>query len=126
MKKLAVFIYSMAGGGAERVVSNLLSELVGRYEIYLILMNDRIAYPIPHDVKIYYLENSNPFENGLIKFAKLPFLALKYKPHSQVSGRFYQAEPFYRQWWASFQRYLRGSLHQQYQGRFEYLQYRHR
>ena len=60
MKKLAVFIYSMAGGGAERVVSNLLSELVGRYEIYLILMNDRIAYPIPHDVKIYYLENSKP------------------------------------------------------------------
>lgn len=86
MKKLAVFIYSMAGGGAERVVSNLLSELVGRYEIYLILMNDRIAYPIPHDVKIYYLENSKPFENGLIKFAKLPFLALKYKRLCRALG----------------------------------------
>lgn len=79
MKKLAIFIYSMAGGGAERVVSNLLSELVKRYNVYLILMNDRIAYPIPHDAKIYYLENSKPFENGIMKFVKLPFLALKYK-----------------------------------------------
>ncbi|ARR02854.1 N-acetylgalactosamine-N,N'-diacetylbacillosaminyl-diphospho-undecaprenol 4-alpha-N-acetylgalactosaminyltransferase [Campylobacter vicugnae] len=79
MKKISLFIYSMAGGGAERVVSNLLSELVNHYEIYLILMNNRISYKIPHDVKIHYLENSNPFESGILKFAKLPFLALKYK-----------------------------------------------
>lgn len=79
MKKISLFIYSMAGGGAERVVSNLLSELVNHYEVYLILMNNRISYKISHDVKIHYLENSNPFENGILKFAKLPFLAIKYK-----------------------------------------------
>ncbi|WP_096021038.1 glycosyltransferase [Campylobacter lanienae] len=79
MKKLSLFIYSMAGGGAERVVSNLLNELVKRYEVHLILMNSTISYKIPHESKIHYLENSKPFENGFLKFAKLPFLALKYK-----------------------------------------------
>ena len=29
----------MAGGGAERVVSNLLGELAARYEVHLVLMN---------------------------------------------------------------------------------------
>ncbi|ARR00045.1 MULTISPECIES: N-acetylgalactosamine-N,N'-diacetylbacillosaminyl-diphospho-undecaprenol 4-alpha-N-acetylgalactosaminyltransferase [Campylobacter] len=79
MKKISLFIYSMAGGGAERVVSNLLNELIKRYEVYLVLMNNTISYKIPHSVKICYLENSKPFENGFLKFAKLPFLALKYK-----------------------------------------------
>lgn len=79
MKRLSVFIYSMAGGGAERVVSNLLTRLVERYEIHLILMNDRIYYEIPNDVKIHYIEKSAPFENGIKKLLKLPFLGYKYK-----------------------------------------------
>ncbi|EAJ5693727.1 glycosyltransferase [Campylobacter fetus] len=86
MKKLSVFIYSMAGGGAERVVSNLLTELINSYEVHLILMNDRIFYEIPKDVKIHYLENSEPFENGLWKLIKLPFLGLKYKKLCQNLG----------------------------------------
>ena len=79
MKKLSVFIYSMGGGGAERVVSNLLFELVKKYEVYLILMCDRIYYNIPKEVEIYYIEKSQPFENGIKKLLKLPFLAYKYK-----------------------------------------------
>ncbi|MBT0612528.1 N-acetylgalactosamine-N,N'-diacetylbacillosaminyl-diphospho-undecaprenol 4-alpha-N-acetylgalactosaminyltransferase [Campylobacter hyointestinalis] len=79
MKKMSVFIYSMAGGGAERVVSNLLTELVKKYEIHLILMNDRISYEIPSSVKLHFLERSKPFENGFLKLIKLPFLGLKYK-----------------------------------------------
>lgn len=79
MKKLSVFIYSMAAGGAERVVSNLLDELVKSYEVHLILMNDRIFYKIHKNVVIHYLENSKPFENGFIKLLKLPYLGLKYK-----------------------------------------------
>lgn len=86
MKKLSVFIYSMAGGGAERVVSNLLTNLIKKYEVHLILMNDRIFYPIPKEVKIHYLENSAPFENGIIKFLKLPFLGLKYKKLCEKLG----------------------------------------
>lgn len=79
MKKLSVFIYSMAGGGAERVVSNLLGELAKKYEIHLILMNERIYYEIPKQVKIHFIEKSAPFENGVKKLLKLPFLAIKYK-----------------------------------------------
>ncbi len=79
MKKLSVFIYSMAGGGAERVVSNLLGELTAHYEVHLVLMNERIFYEIPNGVQIHFIEKSAPFENGLLKLAKLPFLALRYK-----------------------------------------------
>ena len=79
MKKLSVFIYSMAGGGAERVVSNLLTELCKMYEVHLILMNDRIFYKIPNSVQVHFIEKSAPFENGLKKLIKLPFLGLKYK-----------------------------------------------
>ncbi|MDA3077460.1 glycosyltransferase [Campylobacter sp. JMF_06 NA1] len=79
MKKLSVFIYSMAGGGAERVVSNLLPELCKAYEVHLILMNDRIFYEIPNSVQVHFIEKSAPFENGLKKLIKLPFLGLKYK-----------------------------------------------
>ena len=86
MKKLSVFIYSMAGGGAERVVSNLLGELCKAYEVHLVLMNDRIYYEIPTQVQIHYIENSAPFENGLIKLFKLPFLGRKYKKLCESLG----------------------------------------
>lgn len=79
MKKLNVFIYSMAGGGAERVVSNLLPSLASEYEINLILMRDKIDYKIPTCIKVHLIENSAPFENGFKKLLKLPFLGLKYK-----------------------------------------------
>ncbi|WP_291952556.1 glycosyltransferase [Campylobacter sp.] len=78
MKKLAIFIYSLGSGGAERVVSTLLPMLNLKYEIHLILMNDKISYEIP-EVNIHYLEKSTPNENNLYKFLKLPILALKYK-----------------------------------------------
>ena len=76
--KISILIYSLASGGAERVVSILLKELKG-YEIDLILMNDTIFYDVPENIKIVYLEKSNPFESGIKKFLKLPLLGFKYK-----------------------------------------------
>ncbi len=78
-KNLSILVYSLAGGGAERVVSILLDELKSDYYITLVLMNNTIVYKIPKGQKVVYLENSNPFEVGLLKFFKLPFLGLKYK-----------------------------------------------
>ena len=54
----------MAGGGAERVVSNLLKYLVNHFEIHLILQNDQIDYGLPKGVKNHFLKNTKPFESG--------------------------------------------------------------
>ncbi|WP_458699892.1 glycosyltransferase [Sulfurospirillum sp. 1307] len=78
-KKLAILIYSLASGGAERQVSILLKKLSKKYNIILVLMNDTIFYEIPKNIEVIFLEKSKPFESGIKKFLKLPFLAIKYK-----------------------------------------------
>lgn len=85
-KKLSILIYSLAGGGAEKVVSILLESLKEHFDVTLVLMNSSIVYNIPSSQKIFYLENSNPVENALYKFAKLPILALKYKRFCQKNN----------------------------------------
>lgn len=76
---IAIFIYSMSGGGAERVVSYLLPYLKKQnHTVHLILMNTTISYTLPDNIPIHYLEKSRATENGLLKFLKLPFLAYKY------------------------------------------------
>ena len=78
-QKLSILIYSLASGGAERVVSTLLEELKKKFDITLVLMNDTIFYNIPEDVHVEYMEKSSNLESGIIKLIKLPFLAFKYK-----------------------------------------------
>ncbi|MGE4294198.1 MAG: glycosyltransferase [Campylobacterales bacterium] len=75
---LGVMLYSLSGGGAERVAALLCRELADRFDITLVLMNDRIDYPLPANQKILYLEHSQPDETGLFKLLKLPLLAWRY------------------------------------------------
>ena len=77
-KKISIFINSIAGGGAERVVSLLLNELKNDFTIYLVLLNNNIEYDLPEEQKIFCL-NQPSNENGLIKLIRLPFLAMRYK-----------------------------------------------
>jgi N-acetylgalactosamine-N,N'-diacetylbacillosaminyl-diphospho-undecaprenol 4-alpha-N-acetylgalactosaminyltransferase len=77
--KIAILVYSLAGGGAERMVSYLLPYLQTKgIEVHLVLMNNNISYVIPKDIPIHYLEQSQGNENGFFKLIKLPFLAYKY------------------------------------------------
>ena len=77
--RLGILIYSLSGGGAERVVSYLVTYCVkNNIDLHLILMNTNIKYSIPENTNIYYIEKSNPSENGIIKAAKIPLLAYKY------------------------------------------------
>ncbi|SIQ77856.1 glycosyltransferase [Maribacter ulvicola] len=77
--KITILIYSLAGGGAERVVSYLLPYLkIKGIEVHLVLMNTTISYDIPKDIPIHYIETSQGDEHGLFKLIKLPWLAYKY------------------------------------------------
>jgi len=78
MKKIAFLIYSLAPGGAERVVSILLEHFSKKYKTHLVLMNDTIFYEVPKNVKIHFLEKSLPNEYGIKKLIKIPFLAKRY------------------------------------------------
>ncbi len=76
---IAIFIYSISGGGAERVVSYLLPYLRDQnHTVHLVVMNTNMSYSLPKDIPIHYLEKSRSNENGILKFIKLPFLAYKY------------------------------------------------
>lgn len=77
--KIAIFMYSMAGGGAERVMSYLLPYMKNKgHEVVLVLMNDIFDYEIPPEVPIHFIEKSKGDEPGIFKFLKLPWLAWKY------------------------------------------------
>lgn len=78
-KKISIFINSLAGGGAERVTSYLLPYLVKKGQsVVLVLTEEELAYPVPEEVPIHYLAKSKKNESGVLKLAKLPWLAYKY------------------------------------------------
>lgn len=77
--KIAVFIISLGGGGAERVVSQLIPYLENNgFDVYLVLLNNTIVYPFTTKNKPFFLENSKTTESNVLKFVKIPFLAVKY------------------------------------------------
>jgi len=69
MVKIAFLINSMAGGGAERVMSILLKNLSRKdRKIFLILLENEVYYDIPEDVEIIKL-NSKYF--GFLKLKRI-------------------------------------------------------
>ncbi len=67
MKKVAIFINSLRGGGAERIVSYLLREGHRQFEMHLILLQKEIEYEIPAAyIKIVELEGA-----GASKFSSI-------------------------------------------------------
>lgn len=75
-KKIVILINSLDGGGAERVVSTLLNNLVEKYECHLILMENKISYDLDNRVNIISLDE-NPDQSGIVKLLRLPIVAYK-------------------------------------------------
>ena len=76
-KKIAIFIVSLYGGGAERVVSILLNHFENSFDIHLVLLQPIIEYDIPANQKITVLDKS-PSNNSFFNILKIPFLAFRY------------------------------------------------
>lgn len=58
-KKLSILSINLNAGGAEKVISLFLPEMVRKYEITLVLFEDSIHFNIPESVKIIVLNQNN-------------------------------------------------------------------
>ncbi|WP_066164462.1 glycosyltransferase [Aliarcobacter cryaerophilus] len=76
MRKIVFLINSLESGGAERVVSNLLNNLVNKYDCYLILIHNNIFYSLDDRVKVIYLDEKKEL-SGIMKLLRLPILSYK-------------------------------------------------
>jgi glycosyltransferase involved in cell wall biosynthesis len=68
--KVAFLIPNLLGGGAERVVSELLENLPDNFEKYLIMFEERIRYSLKNDVKVINL-NLPAAKNPIRKITNL-------------------------------------------------------
>lgn len=75
-QKIVILINSLAFGGAERILTTLLNNLVNRYECYLIFIENDIKYKLDERIKILHL-NENTNNCGIVKFLRLPIIAFK-------------------------------------------------
>jgi len=79
-KKVALFINSLTSGGAERVVSVLINELIEQgISVELFCIEHDNAFTIPKEVNIIYLSSLTKHDSSLKKLLYLPYLALKLK-----------------------------------------------
>jgi len=77
MKHIAFFINSLAGGGAERILSTMLYELKDSFKITLILIENDISYEIPQDIQIIYLYDKK-INSSILKFIHIGLLSYKF------------------------------------------------
>ena len=57
-KRIVILINSLDGGGAERVVTTLLNNLLEKYECYLIWMENKISYELDSRINIISLNEN--------------------------------------------------------------------
>ncbi len=78
-QNLSIFNLDLSTGGAEKVTSLLLKELVNDYNVYLILMYNNIHFPIPEDVNVVFLEDEKYTNHWLYKYLDVVKFIFKYK-----------------------------------------------
>lgn len=86
MKKIAFVINSLAGGGAEKVVTILISQLAQKgTQADLICLEKNDFYTQDKNIKITYLSNFKGDENGILKLLYLPIFAYKLKKYLKAN-----------------------------------------
>ncbi len=86
MKKVVFFINSLAGGGAERILSTILFELSKDFEVTLVLIEEKIDYAIPDNINIIYLTNKKINKSGFYKFLNIGIFAYKFSKLCNTLG----------------------------------------
>ncbi len=88
-KTIFFIINSMEGGGAERVLSNILPSLSKKYTVYLLLLKDSRFYNIPKNIHII---SFSKIKNNFLMILLFPFyiwklkkLIKKYQPYKTIS-----------------------------------------
>jgi N-acetylgalactosamine-N,N'-diacetylbacillosaminyl-diphospho-undecaprenol 4-alpha-N-acetylgalactosaminyltransferase len=81
MRKIAIFLISLRGGGAERVVSYLLNEGRKEFEFHLILFNKEIDYPLPQNENIKIIGLGKYLGSKYLSILAIPYLAYKLKKY---------------------------------------------
>lgn len=77
-KKIAILIYSLEGGGAERVVSNILENLNDKYDFHLVLLKNKIEYEISDNLKIHILNRVFNSSNIFARVINIMFATCEY------------------------------------------------
>jgi len=74
---VAFFLYSMTGGGAERVVSILAEKLITQFNIHLVLFNGPIDYFLPEGVNLHLLRRESKWR--LLRLLTIPLVLWRYQ-----------------------------------------------
>jgi len=87
-RKALFLIPNLSGGGAERVMSNLLNYFSSEFKVITVFFNNNHVYPLPNDCKDYYLDNDLPrigFVKKLMRIIYLRNVIKKEKPDVALS-----------------------------------------
>jgi len=80
MQKQTFLINSLSSGGAEKVLSVIVTELIKQnYQVEVIFLEKNEFYTLPKEVKKTYLSKFDGSESGLKKLLYIPLLAYRLK-----------------------------------------------
>jgi glycosyltransferase involved in cell wall biosynthesis len=71
LPEIIILIPSLSGGGAERVVSNLVPYISQHFEVTLALLENRIIYPVPENIRLKAF--SGPLESQTAHISRIPY-----------------------------------------------------
>ncbi len=77
-KRVAIFVYSLGGGGAEKAALELIQGLKEEFDISILLFSPVVKYTLPSGLNYEVLDKFDFHDNPIKKILKLPFLAYKY------------------------------------------------